>query len=61
MLPSVLGTGGVANNMNDYNHYGTPKNTEDTWSVPGHSNVLVRYQAVIQTNNGGRFFRLSHP
>ena len=23
----------------DYNHYGTPKIAEDTWSVPGHTNV----------------------
>ncbi|MBI3852010.1 MAG: putative Ig domain-containing protein [Verrucomicrobia bacterium] len=30
----------------DYNHYGTPKITEDTVSVPGHTNVLVRYEAV---------------
>jgi len=35
----------------DYNHYGTPKITEDTWSVPGHTNVFVRYQA-IWTNTG---------
>ena len=35
----------------DYNHYGTPKITEDTTSVPGHTNVLVRYQAVW-TNTG---------
>jgi hypothetical protein len=34
----------------DYNHYGTPKITEDT-SVPGHTNVFVRYQAVW-TNTG---------
>src|ERR1039457_4077075 len=30
----------------DYNHYGTPKITEDTFSVPGHTNVIVRYEAV---------------
>jgi hypothetical protein len=36
----------------DYNHYGTPQITEDTWSVPGHTNVFVRYQAVW-TNNAG--------
>ena len=35
----------------DYNHYGTPKITEDTTSVPGHTNVLVRYEAVW-TNTG---------
>ena len=35
----------------DYNHYGTPKITEDTTSVPGHTNVLVCYQAVW-TNTG---------
>ena len=34
----------------DYNHYGTPKITEDTTSVPGHTNVLVRYEAVYTTN-----------
>jgi hypothetical protein len=28
----------------DYNHYGTPKITED-YSVAGHTNVLVRYEA----------------
>jgi len=36
----------------DYNHYGTPKITEDTNSVPGHTNVLVRYQAVYTNNSG---------
>jgi len=36
----------------DYNHYGTPKITEDTWSVPGHTNVFVRYQAVWTNNSG---------
>lgn len=35
----------------DYNHYGTPKITEDTLSVPGHTNVIVRYEAVW-TNSG---------
>ena len=35
----------------DYNHYGTPKITEDTISVPGHTNVYVRYEAVW-TNTG---------
>jgi hypothetical protein len=35
----------------DYNHYGTPGITEDSYSVPGHTNVLVRYQAVW-TNTG---------
>jgi hypothetical protein len=35
----------------DYNHYGTPKITEDTVSVPGHTNVFVRYEA-IWTNTG---------
>ncbi len=35
----------------DYNHYGTPKITEDTISVPGHTNVIVRYEAVW-TNTG---------
>ena len=35
----------------DYNHYGTPKITEDTFSVPGHTNVIVRYEAVW-TNTG---------
>lgn len=30
----------------DWNHYGTPKITEDTTSVPGHTNVIVRYAAV---------------
>lgn len=36
----------------DYNHYGTPKITEDTWSVPGHTNVHVFYQAVYTNNSG---------
>ena len=35
----------------DYNHYGTPKITEDTFSVPGHTNVFVRYEA-LWTNTG---------
>jgi hypothetical protein len=35
----------------DYNHYGTPRIIEDTTSVPGHTNVLVRYEAVW-TNTG---------
>jgi hypothetical protein len=35
----------------DYNHYGTPRLTEDSGSAPGHTNVLVRYQAVW-TNSG---------
>lgn len=35
----------------DYNHYGTPKIIEDRVSVPGHTNVIVRYQAVW-TNTG---------
>ena len=30
----------------DYNHYGTPTITEDTNSVPGHTNCLVVYAAV---------------
>jgi hypothetical protein len=34
----------------DYNHYGTPKITEDT-SVPGHTNVFVRYEAVWMGTN----------
>jgi hypothetical protein len=29
-----------------YNHYGTPQITEDTFSLPGHTNCLVRYEAV---------------
>src|SRR5689334_1248687 len=29
----------------DYNHYGIPKITEDTTSVPGHTNVFIRYAA----------------
>jgi hypothetical protein len=33
----------------NWNHYGTPKITEDTTSVPGHTNVIVRY-AGVQTN-----------
>jgi len=32
-----------------YNHYGTPNIREDTISVPGHTNVFVRY-AAIRTN-----------
>jgi hypothetical protein len=36
----------------DYNHYGTPSITEDTWSVPGHTNVFVRYQAVWTNDSG---------
>jgi hypothetical protein len=28
-----------------YNHYGTPSITEDTISVPGHTNCIVRYAA----------------
>lgn len=36
----------------DYNHYGTPKITEDPWSVPGHTNVHVFYQAVYNNNSG---------
>jgi len=30
----------------DWNHYGTPKITEDTTSLPGHTNVIIRYAAV---------------
>lgn len=30
----------------DWNHYGTPKIIEDSSSVPGHTNVIVRYAAV---------------
>ncbi|HTL59126.1 MAG TPA: Ig-like domain-containing protein [Candidatus Limnocylindrales bacterium] len=33
----------------DWNHYGVPKITEDSTSVPGHTNVLVRY-AAVKTN-----------
>jgi len=33
----------------NWNHYGTPKITEDTTSVPGHTNVIVRY-AAVRTN-----------
>lgn len=33
----------------DWSHYGVPKITEDTTSVPGHTNVLVRY-AAVKTN-----------
>jgi hypothetical protein len=29
-----------------YNHYGTPRIYEDTISVPGHTNCIVRYEAV---------------
>jgi hypothetical protein len=36
----------------DYNHYGTPKISEDTWTVPGHTNVHVFYQAVYTNNSG---------
>jgi hypothetical protein len=36
----------------DYNHYGTPKITEDTFASPGHTNVHIFYQA-IWTNNSG--------
>lgn len=35
----------------DYNHYGIPKITEDTFSTPGHTNVHVFYEA-IWTNSG---------
>ena len=35
----------------DYNHYGTPKITEDTTSVPGRTNVIVRYEAVWTGTN----------
>lgn len=35
----------------DYNHYGTPKIFEDSISVPGHTNVIVRYEA-LWTNSG---------
>jgi hypothetical protein len=30
-----------------YNHYGTPSIREDTTSVPGHTNVFVRYAAIL--------------
>jgi hypothetical protein len=30
-----------------WNHYGTPSIREDTTSVPGHTNVFVRYAAVL--------------
>lgn len=30
-----------------YNHYGTPNIREDTFSVPGHTNVFVRYAAIL--------------
>lgn len=30
----------------DWNHYGTPRIFEDTTSVPGHTNVIIRYAAV---------------
>jgi Putative Ig domain/Divergent InlB B-repeat domain len=30
-----------------YNHYGTPDIREDTFSVPGHTNVFVRYAAIL--------------
>ncbi len=33
----------------NWNHYGTPKITEDTASVPGHTNVIIRY-AAVRTN-----------
>ena len=36
----------------DYNHYGTPKITEDTFSTPGHTNVHIFYQAVWTNNSG---------
>ena len=35
----------------DWNHYGTPKIIEDGSSVPGHTNVFIRYEAVW-TNTG---------
>lgn len=35
----------------DWNHYGTPRITEDTTSIPGHTNVQVRYQAVWTNTN----------
>lgn len=35
----------------DYNHYGIPRITEDTFSSPGHTNVFVRYEATW-TNTG---------
>src|SRR5690348_11808975 len=35
----------------DYNHYGVPKISEDTFTVPGHTNVHVYYEA-IYTNTG---------
>jgi len=35
----------------DYNHYGTPVITEDTASIPGHTNVIIRY-AAVWTNTG---------
>ena len=35
----------------DYNHYGTPKITKDTVPAPGHTNVLVRYEAVWMGTN----------
>ena len=35
----------------DYNHYGTPQITEDTFSSPGHTNVHIFYEA-IWTNSG---------
>lgn len=35
----------------DYNHYGTPKITEDTTSYAGHTNVILRYEGVW--TNGG--------
>src|SRR5690349_24770120 len=28
-----------------YNHYGTPTITQDTFSVPGHTNCIIRYAA----------------
>jgi hypothetical protein len=38
----------------DYNHYGTPKITEFTWTDAAgvHTNVLVRYEAVYANNSG---------
>lgn len=36
----------------DYNHYGTPKILADTTTVPGHTNVRVRYEAVYSSTSG---------
>ena len=33
----------------DWNHYGTPKITEDTTSNPGHTNTVIRYQATFDS------------